>query len=228
MTTTPSLSKPKQLASWDASRQDAYRQAHPESVCLYHFVLDASPSMHPHTRDLMRAYNMYVGWLQGAAAPMSLAEVFTFDLQLHRLASMQALGHVQTLTPESYRPLHGNGTALYNAVGQVCTTQAQAGQHVLLVFTDGEDGAPEPTWTAGRCHEVLSTLQDQAGWLCVFLGAFQRALDVARSMGFRDGNCLTFPGDQIPQAFDHLRRATQRYLAAPTEERKQLAAGGIF
>ena len=58
---------------------------------------------------------------------MSLAEVFTFDLQLHRLSSMQALGAVQALTPESYQPLRGNGTALYNAVGQVCTT-ATAGR----------------------------------------------------------------------------------------------------
>jgi hypothetical protein len=184
--------------------------------------------MHPYERDLMRAYNTYLSWLQTAAHPMSLAEVFTFDLQLHRLSSMQALGHVQALTPESYQPLHGNGTALYNAVGQVCTTQAQAGQHVLVVFTDGEDGAPEHVWTAGQCCELLTTLQEHTGWLCVFLGAFQGALAVARSMGFHDGNCLTFPGDQIPHAFEHLRRATQRYLSAPVAERKLLATGGIF
>jgi hypothetical protein len=184
--------------------------------------------MHPYTRDVIRAYNTYVLWLQGAAHPMSLAEVFTFDLQLHRLSSMQALGAVQALTPESYQPLRGNGTALYNAVGQVCTTATEGGQHVLVVFTDGEDCAPEPVWTAGQCHELLTTLQESAGWLCVFLGAFPNALDVARSMGFHDGNCLTFPGDQIPQAFEHLRRATQRYLQAPAQERKQLATGGIF
>ena len=82
--------------------------------------------MHPYTRGPHRAYNMYLSWLQSAAHPMSLAEVFTFDLQLHRLSSMQALGAVQALTPESYRPLHGNGTALYNAVGQTCTTATQA------------------------------------------------------------------------------------------------------
>jgi hypothetical protein len=154
--------------------------------------------------------------------------VFTFDTGLHRLSSMQALGAVQALTPESYRPAHGNGTALYNAVGQVCTTATQHGQHVLVVFTDGEDRAPEPVWTAGQCHEVLTTLQEHTGWLCVFLGAFPEALDVARSMGFLGGNCLTFPGDQIPQAFEHLRRATQRYLAAPAQEKKLLASGGIF
>jgi hypothetical protein len=216
------------LASWDASKQDAWRQSHEHELCLYHFVLDASPSMHPYARDLMRAYNMYLAWLQGVVHPMSLAEVFTFDLHLHRLSSMQALGAVQALTPESYQPLHGSGTALYNAVGQVCTTATQAGQHVLILFTDGEDGAPEPVWTAGQCRELLTTLQEHTSWLCVFLGAFPEALDVARSMGFRDGNCLTFPGDQIPQAFEHLRRATQRYLAAPAQERKRLASGGIF
>lgn len=223
-----SRSSPKLLASWDASKQDAWRQSHAQELCLFHFVLDASPSMHPHRQDLMRAYNMYVAWLQGAAHPMSLAEVFTFDLHLRRLSSMQALGATQALTPESYRPLHGTGTALYNAVGQVCTTATQLGQHVLVVFTDGEDCALEPVWKADQCHEILTTLQDHTGWLCVFLGAFPGALDVGRSMGFHAGNCLTFPGDQIPQAFEHLRQATQRYLLAPVPERKQLATGGIF
>ena len=99
---------------------------------------------------------------------------------------------------------------------------------MLVVFSDGEDCAPEPVWTAGQVRELLTTLQDHAGWLCVFLGAFAAALDVARSMGFHEGNCLTFPGDQIPHAFEHLRRATQRYLAAPVPERKLLATGGIF
>ena len=223
-----SPSKPKQLASWDASRQAAWRQSHAQELCLFHLVLDASPSMHPYQRDLIRAYNMYLAWLQAAADPMSLAEVFTFDLQLRRLSSMQALGTAQTLTPESYQPIHGNGTALYNAVGQVCTTATQTGQHVFVVFTDGQDGAQEPGWTAGSCQELLTTLQEHTGWLCVFLGAFPEALDVAKSMGFHDGNCLTFPGDQIPQAFERLRQATRRYLAAPVPERKLLASGGIF
>jgi hypothetical protein len=225
---TTSHFKPKQLASWDASKQDAWRQTHAQDVCLFHMVLDASPSMQPYRQDLMRSYNMYLAWLRGAAHPMSLAEIFTFDLQLHRLSSMQALGAVQALTPESYQPLRGDGTALYSAVGQVCTTATQTGQHVLVVFTDGEDCAPEPVWSAGQCHELVTTLQEHTGWLCVFLGAFPKALDVGRSMGFHAGNCLTFPGDQIPQAFEHLRQATQRYLAAPAPERKRLATGGIF
>jgi hypothetical protein len=227
--TTPSLSKPKALASWDASKQDAWRQTHGQDCCVFHFVLDASPSMQPYRQDLIHAYNTYVLWLRGAAHWASLAEVFTFDLQLHRLSSMQALGAVQAMTPESYQPLRGDGTALYNAVGQVGTTaQGGLGQHVLVVFTDGEDCAPEPVWSAGQCHELVTTLQEMTGWLCVFLGAFPKALDVARSMGFHAGNCLTFPGDQIPQAFEHLRRATERYLAAPAPERKLLATGGIF
>ena len=30
------------------------------NCCLFHFVLDASPSMHPYRADLIRAYNMYL------------------------------------------------------------------------------------------------------------------------------------------------------------------------
>ena len=223
MTTSP-FEQRKLLASWDAGKQAAWRYAHPHELCLFHFVLDASPSMHPYQRDLMRAYNMYLSWLQHAAHPMSLAEVFTFDLQLHRLSSMQALGAVQALTPESYRPMRGNGTALYNAVGQVCTAQStQPDSMSWSSLRMAKTVRRSPSGRLSQVCELLTTLQEHTGWLCVFLGAFPKALDVARSMGFQDGNCLTFPGDQIPQAFEHLRRATQRYLAAPAARAK--AAG---
>lgn len=226
--TMKSLSSGKAMATWDASKQDAWRKTHTQDVCLLHFILDASPSMHPHQQALISAYNMYMGWLQHAVSPMSLGEVWTFDLQLHRLSSMQALGTSQFLTPESYKPLRGNGTALYNAVGQVCTTASPVGQHVLVVFTDGEDGAHEPAWTAASCRELLSTLQEHDGWLCVFLGAFEKALDVAKSMGFYDFNALSFHSDRIPDAFMRLRQATNIYLNTPAPERKLLASSGIF
>jgi hypothetical protein len=149
-------------------------------------------------------------------------------LRVRRLSPMQSLGQIRPLDLRSYDPSESDGTAIYNAVGEVCTTAAQPGQHILLLFTDGEDCAAQPVWTAPKCHELLTALQEHSGWLCVFLGAFPEARTVARSMGFHDGNCLTFPGDQIPEAFTRLTQAIRRYLAASTTERKQLTTQGVF
>jgi|ERR1043166_2632388 hypothetical protein len=217
----------KQLSTWDASKQQRWRQQHPDKQWLFHFVLDASPSMCPYADALVNAYNLYLRWLQRTASPMSMAETRCFSLRL-QAGTMQALGSLPLLTRQTYRPEEGDGTALYNAIGDVCSAATQAGQHVLVLFTDGQDCAVEPAWTAEKVNAVLTTLQEEAGWLCVFLGAFFQALRVAEAMGFHPGNTLEFPNERIPEAFATLKHATQRYLTANAETRKLLAAGGIF
>ena len=225
--TTVSPSDQKQLASWDAHKQQSYRQAHQGTVLTFHFLLDESPSMlGDEARNLRTAYNMYLAWLQRHADPMSLAEVRCFSGTLSSSHCMP-LGMLKSLTTATYNPANGDGTALYTAVGDTCTTAAPDGQHVLIVFTDGKDNM-SAEWTASKLYMLLKTLQEEHQWLCVFLGAFPDALDVGRSMGFAEGNMLVFTADQIPDAFKQLQVATGRYLDAPAAQRKQLAAGGIF
>src|SRR4030095_3049581 len=130
------------------------------------------------------------------------------------------------LTAETYTARLG-GTSLFDAIGTVTTTALEPMQHVLIVFTDGEDTSSEQ-YTAGAVAELLTTLQEHSGWLCVFLGAYPDALATARTLGFHDGNCVTFAGEQIPEAFLTLQRATQRYLTAAPADRKLLAAGSFF
>lgn len=222
-----SLSKP--LASWDAAKQDTYRKANADKVLTFHFVFDASPSMHgtPAT-NLRKAHALYLAWLQRHADPMSLVEVSTFATTLKR-QPLTALGECQTLTDETYNPLGEGGTALYAATGQICTTPQGTGQHVLVVFTDGQDNASIGLgWTTEKVAQILTTLQTEEDWLAVFLGAGIDALGIGQVMGFTKGNCLAFPTDQIPEAFAHLTKATEQYLVAPPEERKLIAKGGIF
>jgi hypothetical protein len=192
---------------------------------VFHFLLDASGSMASHEMDLRRAYNLYVDWLKQHADPMSLIETQSFGTQLRRSA-VQALGTAPPLTAETYTARLG-GTALYDAIGALTTTAIDPMQHVLIVFTDGADTSSEQ-YTAGAVAELLTTLQQHSGWLCVFLGAYPDALATARTLGFHDGNCVTFAGEQIPEAFLKLQRATQRYLAAPPADRKLLATGSFF
>ena len=221
------ISRSDKLTAWDGPKQQAWRARHAASVFRWHFLLDASPSMIPHKRDLLRAYNLYLGWLQQHADPMGLHSLQCFSGTLGK-AMETPIGTAPVLTETFYRPEDGNGTALYNAVGEVCTQATGTGQHILVLFTDGEDCALEPRWTAAKVHTLLTTLQEADGWLCVFLGAMETALQEAGRMGFLPGNTLSFPADQIPQAFRDLQKATQKYLNAGKAERKLLAAGGIF
>jgi hypothetical protein len=219
----------KMLTSWNADKQQGYRDKHPDNALIWHILLDESPSMSgENATNLRTAFSMYLAWLQRHADPMSLAEVRCFSTELAPSA-LKPLGMLQPLTAQTYDPIRGSGTALYRAVGETCAMAGRPGRHVLIVFTDGYDNASERfEWTSSRVHTLLTTLQAQSGWLCIFLGAFPGALEVGKRMGFVAGNCLTFATDQLPAAFETLRQATQQYLTAGPQERKLLAAGGIF
>jgi hypothetical protein len=219
------LSPSKQLATWDATRQQAYRATHPDSTFIFHLLLDASGSMCPHEAALRSAYNMYLSWLQRHGPPMALVDTRWFASTL-QAADVHPLGNAKRLHAETYSAGRG-GTALYDAIGAVVTQAGDPGQHILVVFTDGVDYDSEH-WTAGQVQEVLTTMQTENQWLCVFLGAFPQALQVARTLGFTPGNCLVFGSEKIPEAFARLRAATETYLLATPPERKLLAQRGVF
>jgi hypothetical protein len=222
-----SRSDQKMLASWDPARQQQYREKHHSMT--FHALLDASPSMYDEAANLRKSCNMYVQWLQHHADPMAMIDLRSFSTSLDPSHPLP-IGMVQPLTAQTYNPAeHGSGTALYRAIGETCATATTAGQHVLLTFSDGQDNTSSRfEWSASAVCTLLTTLQEQQGWLAVFLAAFHEGLAVGKAMGFQPGNCLTFATDEIPRAFERLRTATQRYLTAGPQERKLLATGGVF
>jgi hypothetical protein len=218
-------SRSKPLQTWDASRQQAYRDEHPDDVVVFHILLDASGSMHEHAPALRAAYNMYLHWLQRHGPPMALVDTRCFGTQL-QAKNVQPLGSMRPLDTATYNADYG-GTALRDAIGTVVPQASEPGQHILVVFTDGMD-ANSTAWTPGKVHELLTTLQTENHWLCVFLGAFPHALSIATTLGFLPGNCLVFGSEKIPEAFERLRRATETYLLATPQQRLLLAQGGVF
>lgn len=222
---TNSRSESRQAATWDQARQQAYRARHPERVVVLHFLLDASSSIAAHEAALRAACNRYLQWLRTHGPAMALVDVRAFGSTVQD-SQIRPLHEQPLLSSATYSATYG-GTALYDALGQVGTQTPQRGQHILVCFSDGEECSSEH-WSASQVHTLLTTLQDDSGWLCVFLGAFPEALSVAQALGFKAGNCLTFASERIPHAFDALRRATERYLTAPAQARKLLAQGGVF
>jgi hypothetical protein len=224
---TTSLSK--HLSTWDATRQETYRHQHAAQVVTFGFLLDTSPSgVGPHALALRSAYNTYLAWLQRHADPMSQGAVQCFSTEIDR-RTLHPIGMLQPLTAQTYDPRDGDGTALYRAIGETCLKLEEGRQHLLCVFTDGMDNrSDEFGWSAEKVKTVLTTLQEQGQVCGVFLGAFPEALEVGTSCGFSPGNCLMFPNDSIPEAFQHLKRATQKYLTASPRERQLLTAQGVF
>jgi hypothetical protein len=213
------------LNTWNADAQQRWREHHTDMAMVFHLLLDASGSMAPYEEALRRAYNLYLDYLQRHAHPMSLIGTHTFGLTLERGETV-TLGAAPPLTPATYHARLG-GTALYDAIGTLANMVHVPMQHILIVMTDGAD-MDSTTYTASMVAEVLTTLQAHAGWLCVYLGAYEDALASARAMGFNPGNCVTFACEHLPEAFARLTHATQRYLQASPAHRKLLAAGHFF
>jgi len=223
MSTT--ISRSNEGVTWDASKQQQYLAQAQQDALRFHFLLDASGSMAEYAEALRKAYNQYLRYLQRQQLRYAVCDTRCFGSTL-QAATLQPLTDARELHPETYRATYG-GTALYDALGTVCTTAEPIGQHILMVYTDGQDNESQ-VYTAPKVHEVLTTLQDAGGWLAIFLGAFDEALTVAQACGFRPGNVLVFPNEKLPAAFHQFREAMQRYLDASPAQRKQLQQGGIF
>lgn len=220
----------RMLSAWDSRQQARYRE-HNASL-VFHFVLDASPSMlGRHASHLRASFNQYLLWLRAHADPMAMAEVRCFSDYLDP-SHLVPLGMLTPLTEQSYDPRQGNGTALYRAIGETLTTaltSRDGGQHCLVVFTDGLDNRSEQYhWSVSKVCEVLQVLVAQQAWLAVFLGAMPNALHVGQALGFARNNCLLMTTDHIPEAFTTLTTATQRYLQAGPQQRKLLTQAGVF
>lgn len=212
------------LTSWDTAKQQQYRVTHGATLPVFHILLDASGSMVPHAHALRGAYNRYLAWLKQHAPALSSLDVRCFHADVASPA-VTTLHSAQPLTEATYQP--EGGTALYEALITACEDTAQPGQHILLVFTDGVDSYGNPI-TQACARDMITRLRVERNGLCIFLGAFPEALAVGMACGFAEGNCLIFSSEKIPEAFQRLTDAMQRYLAAPTAERRLLAQGGVF
>jgi hypothetical protein len=178
-------------------------------------------------RVLRQSFNMYLAWLKAHASPMALADIRCFSDYVEP-SSVVPLGQLTPLTEQSYDPAQGSGTALYRAIGETCMTPYPDGQHILVLFTDGEDNhSADSGWTLANAHAALAE-RVKTDWLAVFLGAMPEALAIGQALGFARGNCLLMTTDAIPDAFQSLTFATQRYLTAGPGQRKLLAQVGVF
>lgn len=204
---------------WGEKTREGYRLAHPENILTVHLVLDASGSMSPYANNLREVGERYLEFL-ARERPLGLWQLTTFNHRTHQHTP-------EALQNASLASYHASGnTALYDAVMAVCTQAWDQGQHLLVVFSDGEDN--HSAHDVNAVATVLETLQREAAWVAVFLGAYPEALDVGQSMGFAPENCLVFPARDLPRAFSTLTQASGKFLAMQQQARKLLTTRSFF
>ena len=178
--------------------------------------------MYGYRQELVVAYNKLIAHLRTIVPPLTPVECFAFALESTRLQH-GLLGTLPPLTIQEYQT--EGGTALFVAVHRLLEATTSPEQHILIVLTDGFDtdsAMPETT-----LRQLMDTRQE-AGWLCVYLGAFLEALPQGLTCGFREGNCLSFASAHLADAFRLLQQGMQRFLTADNTVKQRLLTAGIF
>jgi len=162
----------------------------------------------------------YREWL----SPQTQLETWTFNTTLNVLTRRGLLATARPKGDLPYRPT--GSTALYWAINTLLSDRPHDGrQAVFVLYTDGEDTEQGSLESASA---LLHRVQEQEGWLCLFLGAFPGALVLGRELGFTEGNCLLCNPQHIATDFARLCSGLRTYLLATPAQQKLLAAHGVF
>lgn len=82
---------------------------------------------------------------------------------------------------------------------------------LFVCMTDGEDNASRYN-TSYVKDRIMNAMEN--GWTFVFLGAYERADQAARLLGFLDGNIKCFEGSRMQETMQELSAATKAYRVA--------------
>lgn len=207
------------LTHWTPEKAKAFSQSNADKQLTIHLVLDESASMMPWQDNLIESVHYYGAFLEDHAPFLSTLDVRFFHKALRFILSGPLYDIQISDIGRKYDASRGTHTALFDAVYQVITTHTDTpGDHLLVVFTDGEDNVS--SITDSQVRTVLETLQGAGNWMAVYLGAFDEAIAQGVAMGFPIGNCLAFPSSDIPEAFQKLTKGTKAFL----EERASTGA----
>jgi uncharacterized protein YegL len=164
-------------------------------------IVDASPSMQPQTKETIQGVNAFVkDQLAAAKAAKQNVRInlVTFSNYVTKLEGME-------LNEANYRPAYGNGTALYDAVGQTISEtgvrfralpeESRPGKVLVVIVTDGEENSSR-IYHAENVKASIKNQTDEYAWDFVFMGANQDAWLVGSHLGFNAGKVMSFaPND---------------------------------
>jgi hypothetical protein len=159
------------------------------------FILDVSGSMNDCLSDTIGGFDAFVEDQKNLGGTLSL---FLFNDALKEEYIDTPIEQVQPLTfvPQG-------GTALYDAIGKVLTTQKLSNTSTVIILTDGHENSSRQ-YNRQVIRDLIK-MKESDGVRFLFLGAKEDAFDGAEDIGISRNNRLNYYGDsQSPAAFHDL------------------------
>ena len=178
------------------------------SVDIIAAVVDRSGSMYSIKGDAEGGLNAFLEEQKNQGnARLTLAE-FDGEYDVVHNNMDISLFEGYTLNPRG-------GTALYDAIGKtaasVKTIQA-TGKKVFVIVTDGGENASKE-WTSKKAiFEMIEEMKDD-GWEIMFIGADEKAMDEARSLGV-DANTTFMMNTNVKGAAQDMYGAVSAYTTS--------------
>jgi uncharacterized protein YegL len=160
-------------------------------------IVDASPSMMGQTNETIAGVNAFVQSQLDTAAEAKQAvkvNLVTFSTGHKRVESL-------LLNLQNYQPQYGNGTGLYDAVGNTINETgarlraipeaSRPGKVLVVIVTDGEENTSR-SFTKEQVTAMIKRQQDEYLWDFVFMGANQDAWQVGTSFGILGNKINTY------------------------------------
>lgn len=159
------------------------------------FILDVSGSMNDCLSDTIGGFDAFVADQKNLGGSLSL---FLFNDTLEEKYVNKPIDAVEQLTfvPQG-------GTALYDAIGKVLTTQKLSNTSTVIILTDGHENTSK-VYNRQVIKDLIK-MKETEGIRFLFLGAKEDAFDGAEDIGISKHNRLNYYGDsQSPAAFTDL------------------------
>ncbi len=181
----------------------------PQKVMHNLIILDESGSMERIKKQALDGVNETIKTIRRAQEEMpcmkQMLTYVTFDSlygesDVRTVMDNLPVDEVNDVEERSYCP--GGGTPLYDAMGislAKLQTQVQAGEHALVtIITDGLENASRE-YSAKAIKSIVSLLREK-GWVFVYIGANQDAVEVAREMNIN--NAMEYAA--TPEGYTHM------------------------
>lgn len=158
-------------------------------------LLDRSGSMHTIHDDIVGGFDAFI--VEQTAQPgRCTVSLFQFDDHVEQVYSGRPIHQVATLELEPR-----GRTALLDAIGRtiLLTRQRLAGlaedqrpgDVILGIITDGQENASRE-FTRPVVRELIDQAESVDGWVVLYLGANQDAIEVGGSLGIPPSQSLTY------------------------------------
>lgn len=165
-------------------------------------IIDASPSMVPQTKETIQGVNKFVQDQIAAAAESNQSVKCTLVTFSNYCTAVEG----SLLNSNNYRADLGNGTALFDAIGETISATGRRfsalpeakrpGKVIVVVVTDGENNITRLCSKEKACS-MIQHQTNEYKWDFVFMGANQDAWSVGSQLGFIPGKTMSYAANDL-------------------------------